>query len=209
MKTIIFDFDGTMADSFDAIIKIGYRLTKNEKLNDPDEIAKLRNSTLPEMARYLGISMYKLAYLFLVGRRQINKLIAEIEPYPDIKEVIKHFKAQGYDLDLLSSNNAQNIREFLINNDLNKYFSNVYSGIGLSGKTRALRNIMKTEKKHPDDIIYIANEPLDVEAAKNNKVKCIAAEWGYNNPENLREKHPFALAKHPKDLPGIIKEWDK
>lgn len=209
MKTIIFDFDGTIADSFDEIIKMAYRLTGHPKLKDKAVLSKLRNSSLMHIAKQLGVSKYKLAYLFLKGRRLINKHMNKIKPYPGVGSALKELNSMGYDLHLLSSNNRSNIEKFLKVNSFSDYFSKVHTGIGLYGKTKKLKKILLADQIKPEDCLCIANEPADIKAAKANGIKCIAVSWGYNDQSQVLKANPLTVINKPSELVNVIKGWDK
>lgn len=106
---------------------------------------------------------------------------------------------------ILSTNSPSNINEFLHNNNLGKYFHNVYGDVGLRGKASAIRKILKREGLHPADCVYIGDEVRDVAAAKKARVRSIAVGWGFNYPEALAQAGPWALAKNPSDLPRLLK----
>lgn len=208
MKTVIFDFDGTIADSLEVVIAVAYHLTAHPRLADKVEIKLLREHQLIDIAEELKVPKYKWPYLLFKGRRLMGKRIGEIEPFPGIDETIKSLNKSGYNLLLVSSNSAENIALFLKNNKMGKYFSKTYGGVGLLGKTRALKRIMAKNKFSVGETIYIGDEPRDIEAARNNNMPCISVGWGYNAPDLLAKHSPFYLAKTPSEIVNAIRKWD-
>jgi phosphoglycolate phosphatase len=80
----------------------------------------------------------------------------------------------------------------------------VYGGVGLFGKTGALRRAILTDKLRTTDCYYVGDEVRDIEAARRARVKIISVAWGYNAPEALQKRKPYALIKQPKDLAPLL-----
>lgn len=207
MKTVIFDFDGTIANSFNEVVEIAYHLTKHPRLTDPKEVEKIREHPLAELAEEIKVPKYKWPYLLFRGRSLMAKVIRKVEPFPGINDTIVGLHKSGYQLLLMSSNSTKNVQRFLKNNNLNQYFLKIYGGVGLFGKSGALRRILKVNNLVSSDAIYIGDEPRDIEAAKANEMQCIAVSWGFNAEDLLVKNKPFKVAKTPKDIRNIIKDW--
>ncbi len=64
MKVIIFDFDGTIADSFDVVLGITNRLANEFGFPParPEDVKLLKNMTSREILRQSGVSL--LSYRF-------------------------------------------------------------------------------------------------------------------------------------------------
>ena len=75
MRTIIFDFDGTIGDSLKVTIQIGHKLTGHSLLTKPEVIEKLRGLRLIDVARELGIKKYQWPFLLYRGRRLMTKYL--------------------------------------------------------------------------------------------------------------------------------------
>jgi len=62
---LIFDFDGTLVDSFDVALQIVQRLADEFHFRkiSTDEINQLKNLTSRELIRHLNIPLYKLPWL--------------------------------------------------------------------------------------------------------------------------------------------------
>jgi beta-phosphoglucomutase-like phosphatase (HAD superfamily) len=65
IKVIIFDFDGTLADTLDAVVRITNRLAIEfgYKPTAPEELAKIRNLSSREIINQSGISLFKIPFL--------------------------------------------------------------------------------------------------------------------------------------------------
>jgi phosphoglycolate phosphatase len=204
MKTVIFDFDGTLADSLDVIVEILERLTGRSGQLGKKEMAELRHLPLPVIAKRIGVPLWRVPWLLWRGRRLMAKYIQDVPPYSGIDAVLNDLQTQGYQLIIVSSNSRANVRKFLQHYGLEGYFYRVYGGIGLFSKAEALRKILVRNKLHVGNCIYIGDETRDVEASQSIGLKIVAVEWGFADPIFLESHKPDALAREPKQLIAII-----
>ena len=56
------------------------------------------------------------------------------------------------------------------------------------------------------DIIYVADEVRDIEAARKAGVKIICVSWGYNDKSSLEKNNPDALVDNTDQLFAVIKQ---
>lgn len=200
MKTLIFDFDGTIADSFETLLAIFEDITARPQKLTAAEIKNLRGSSLKEIVKYLKIRRWQIPKLVIKAKRQIALKMPSIKTFKGMPEVLNQLHGQNYKMFILSTNNSENISKFLKTNGLDDYFVKIYGDIGLRSKASALKKIMKKEKQRPSDCIYIGDEVRDVLAAKRAGIKSIAVSWGFNFPETLNKANPDFLAKTPEDI---------
>jgi len=204
MSTLIFDFDGTIADSMELAIEIFYEITGHERVTDPAEIARLRTMPLLKVAREAKVAPHQIPRLLIKGRSLMHQRIDEVKAFPHLRDVFRQLHANGHQLFVMSSNSQQNVEYFLKARGLHDYFDGVYGGIGLFSKTRALRKIMHHRKIQPDECYYVGDEMRDVQAAKKARVRAVAVAWGYNDVAALRAQEPFAVAEKPADFLQIF-----
>lgn len=204
MATVIFDFDGTIADSFAVVVAIVHELTRRTKLVTPEEIVRLRRMNLLEVARAEHIPKWRAPFLLVRGRRLVSRRLDEVKVFGGMAETIKQIHGNAEQLFILSSNSTSNVRKFLQAHNLSQYFSKIYGGAVLFGKARVLRKIVRANRLRPGDCIYIGDEPRDIEASKRVGVRCIAVSWGFNAKSLLEEHHPGAIADTPEELLSLL-----
>jgi phosphoglycolate phosphatase-like HAD superfamily hydrolase len=202
MKTLIFDFDGTLADSFELVIDIVYELTGIPHQNET-EVARLRKLPLLKAAREMKIPLSRAPGLLLRGRQMMHERIHEVHPFPGIPEVLQQLHETGYHMLVMSSNSEQNVRTFLRANDLESYFDGVYGGASVISKAGALKRVMRRNRLVPANCYYVGDEVRDIVAATKAGIEPIAVTWGYQAPEALAEYHPYALVNDPAELLAV------
>ena len=204
MSNIIFDFDGTLADTFEVVVNIFHNLTKHHHKLPADEIERLRGMPLMRVAEELRIPPWRIPLLLAQGRRQMTKRMPEIHTFPGMQKATRELHQAGHRLYIMSSNSVQNIELFLTRHEMNTYFVKVYGNVGLFDKARALHRIMRRSGIKRSETTYIGDEVRDIEAAQKAEIGMIAVAWGYNNELILAGHAPDAIAATPEQIIEIV-----
>ncbi|TAH34273.1 HAD family hydrolase [Candidatus Saccharibacteria bacterium] len=202
-QCVIFDFDGTIADSMWLVIAI-YEEMFGAKVTEK-QIQETRNLPLSKVLKQLGIPLWKVPRLLTSGRKIMRTRIEEVKPFPGMDEVFAQLKAEGYNLQIMSSNSRPLVRQFLKQHDLLQYFSDVEGGVGLFGKAPVLRKIMKHLGLTRAQVVYVGDEGRDIEGAKKARVPIISVGWGYNTPELLKSMRPDYYVDSPPQLVEVVR----
>jgi phosphoglycolate phosphatase-like HAD superfamily hydrolase len=205
VKVIIFDFDGTIADTLDAIVSITNRLALEfgYKQTTLEELAQLKNLNSRQIIDQSGISIFKLPFLIRKVKVELSKEIQRLSPIPGIKEALTDLKNQGNSLGIITSNSKDNVMAFLGTNNLQELFNFIYSGTTF-GKSKVINKLLKQENINPEEVIYVGDETRDIEAARKSNIKAIAVTWGFNSKQVLAEQSPDFLIHQPNDLIEVI-----
>jgi phosphoglycolate phosphatase len=204
MKTLIFDFDGTIADSFSVLIEVFGQLVKNADRIGVNEIEELRGMSASQIVKRLKIKRWQIPRLVIRGRRALGLQIDTIQLIKDLGPVIRSLHHQGYRMFILSTNSSLNIQRFLKNNGLDDCFANVYGNAGVLSKTSALKKLMAKERLAAGDCLYIGDEIRDITAASKAGLKYVAVSWGYNTKQSLQAQNPMKLVDTPKQLAEAV-----
>lgn len=203
-QAIIFDFDGTIADSFEAVVDIFEHLTKRpHKLSDR-ELAELRGLPPIAVAERLHVSLWRIPFLLWKGRWLMGNYIDKIQPFTGISELVRRLHEEGYVLYVMSSNSAQNVRRFLRNHQLDTYFQEVQGNVGIFSKGKAIKRFINHHQLNPAYCVYVGDETRDIESARDASVPCISVTWGFAEPGFLRQLNPRAVAETPQDIIQLI-----
>ena len=185
---IIFDFDGTIADTMPNIIRIinehahefGY------KPFSPVDIEKFRGMRPKELIKELNIPFYKLPFFVKKIKDILNKDMLDVKVFSGMAEVLHELKKRGYILGILSSNSKENIEKFCENNNL-LMFDFIHSEKNIFGKDKSLNNIIKKNNSKKEEMVYVGDEVRDIEACRKVGLDIISVGWGFNTPELLKK----------------------
>jgi phosphoglycolate phosphatase-like HAD superfamily hydrolase len=203
--TIIFDFDGTIADTLSSIYKIINRLAVENGLTElsSEEFKRLRDKHPFEIVKEYRIPLLKLPFLIRKGQTMMKKDIPNINFIAGIKETLSILKERGYRLGVLTSNSEENIKLFLDKNGLD-LFEFTYTSSNLFGKVRPLNKIINKYKLKKDEIIYVGDEVRDIEACKKVGIQIIAVTWGFNSEDICKKYSPEYIVNKPEELLKIL-----
>lgn len=202
---VIFDFDGTIANTLDSIIDImndlsdefGFRKIKEE------DVDYLRGKRPREILKHLGISIFKLPFVIRKARREINSHIAGLSPSVDLLPTLKLLKENNCEVGIVTTNIEENVQEFLHSNNLDQ-FDFFYTVKKIFGKDKTISKIIKEMGLEKSNVFFVGDEVRDIEAGKKARIKTIAVSWGYNTKEALARENPDYLIDSPEELEKII-----
>lgn len=201
-KVVLFDFDGTIADTYQAIVKITNQLSSEfgYKALNSEELLLLKNLSSREIVKRTEISLFKIPFLVRRVRAELSKEIADLKPISNIAQILFELKNRGYILGIVTSNVQENVEIFLAKNNLNSLFTYIYSSTSIFGKHRLISQIIKQNKLNRFDVIYVGDETRDIRAARKSQIGAIAVTWGFNSAAILKEYQPDFLVANPEEL---------
>ncbi len=204
-KTLIFDFDGTIADTFQLIVGISNRLSQEFHYHSikPEEIDLLKDMTTEQVIRHLRVPMMKIPMIVAKAKVELQKELMQVEPIEGLQDILVRCREAGIELGILSSNSAGNIEKFLKRHRMD-YFDFVVTTSRIWSKNHSLNGLLRDRGLRTEDVVYIGDEVRDIAAARKSGVKVAAVTWGYNSPAALKAIDPDYLIDHPEDLLRIV-----
>lgn len=202
----IFDFDGTLVDSFMASIEIYNLLAEKNNFNkiEHSKIEDVKNISAFDLIRTLNIPFYRLPTMLYHAQKNMSKSIHTLPPFFNIKEMLNTLHESGCKIGILTSNSKENVDLWLKLNGIASYFTFIHSERNLFGKDYALKKIFRTYNIDKDEAVYIGDEARDIEAAKKLNMKSIAVTWGFNTEQFLLKQNPDYIARTPQDIVSLI-----
>jgi phosphoglycolate phosphatase len=193
-QLVIFDFDGTLADSFGWFVAAVNRLagTQGFRRIEPEELDVLRGLDARAVLGHIGVPIWKLPRLARIMRAEMSREITGIQLFPGIDELLRSIAGRGLQIALVTSNSELNARRVLgaHNAALIQHWE---CGAGLFGKRRKLRRVLRTTGTPPGAAICIGDEIRDFEAARIERIPFGAVCWGFTRPDTLAALGPEAL----------------
>jgi phosphoglycolate phosphatase len=203
---VVFDFDGTLADSKEAVIGLYNELAEKHHYGKltADNLEELRRLSMLERCRRLKVPPYRLPWLVVQVGRALRSAMHSIEFHEGIPELLKDLRSRGLHVLILSSNREENIRAFLRHHAAEDLVEGVHCSSNLFGKARLMRAMMKRSGLQPEQLVYVGDELRDIAACREVGVKVIAVRWGADALEVLRQAGPDAIAEHPRDIADYV-----
>jgi phosphoglycolate phosphatase-like HAD superfamily hydrolase len=196
---LLFDFDGTLADSLLVLLLCINNNADYYGYNKITDVESLRNKDAHEIIKELNMSLFKVPFIVNTVRNQVREKMHEIKPIAGVPEMLRQLHEKGVVLGIITSNSAENVKIFLQNNNLD-IFTYIHGESSIFGKSAVLKNFLKKHALDPADVVYVGDEVRDIEAAKANTIKSAAVTWGFNKREKLEEQKPDYIINTPGEL---------
>jgi phosphoglycolate phosphatase len=201
MKLAIFDFDGTLADTYpvfaDSInvlaARHGFRQVTLE------EQGRLRGMSVTDIMRELELPLWKVPAVIADFRKMLNHRIGEIRPFSDMLGVLGDMLQSGIRVAVATSNSGANVRAVL-GDSLVSRLAALECDASLFGKAHRLRRILKATRIGKAEAMYIGDEIRDAEAAAKAGVAFGAVAWGYTHLDALLRTNPGQVFRVPGDM---------
>ncbi|MGJ5205144.1 HAD hydrolase-like protein [Bradyrhizobium sp. HKCCYLR20261] len=187
---VIFDLDGTLADSFPwfrlhvntVARRYGFREVRDE------DIDGLRHASTREILDFLEVPGWKLPFIARHVRQLKTKHAASIPLFAGVDIMLDRLAANGTRLALVSSDSEANARQKL--GARARLFADFDCSASVFGKARKFRRVVKRARVAPQAAIAIGDETRDIEAAHAAGIACGAVTWGYAAEKALRDRSP-------------------
>jgi phosphoglycolate phosphatase len=203
IKYLLFDFDGTLADSKEVFISVFNQMATTYRFNkiDPGNIPALNAMPMKDRFSYLKVPLYKLPILTSKFLSLYQQNLPGIKLFDGIKELLSQLKERGYSVAVLSSNDKTNITRILADHQID--ITDVYCSRSLFGKDRLIKKFLTHYKLQAPEVIYVGDEHRDAVACQKMGVQMIWVKWGYDDPD-VNRPNPHHVAAKPKDILGIL-----
>jgi phosphoglycolate phosphatase-like HAD superfamily hydrolase len=204
-KVIIFDFDGTLADSLHIVIQSYNRvatLLRCKPVNE-DEVATLRAMHMRDVLKQLRISYFKLPLVLFCTLRLYKRHLREVRLYPGIKHMLQQLHQAGCTLYVVSTNRVDSIKQFFILHGLPQCVGVYSTGSDVFAKSKVIQNILHKKGIDPRDALYVGDELRDIQAAHQAGIEAMGVSWGYNTRSMLaHETH--IIADSPEEVTAYV-----
>ena len=197
---VLFDFDGTIADTISAGLEIINSHAEKYGYKKLDGDIKTHFSAL-QLVKLAEVKLWKLPYLIYQLKKKLSERSDELKVLPEATELIKKLNDAGYELGILTSNSLKTVKSFLKKYELDSFFTFLRTDVSLFGKKKALAKAKKVINKK---IVYIGDELRDIEACRKNDIPIVSIPWGLNSFEALEEGNPGLVAKSADEAYNLL-----
>ena len=194
VKAVVFDFDGTLADTLPRTLRLFPVLAREFKFRSasPEELESLRSLGAREILTRLGISWWKAPLVLWRARNLLARDREPIEPFPGVVDLLRELDARGVEWGILTTNGWD-----LVRSTLRAWGAPepgwLEAGVSLAGKARRLRRLASRFEVAPEQLLLVGDEVRDVEAARRSGAGMAAVTWGYNTRQALEGANAACL----------------
>lgn len=205
-RTLVFDFDGTIADTLGEMRRIFNQLAPDYGIRQVEEVELdgLRHLSLKQLLSHLNIPKRRVPSLIARGTGVLRDNITRLPLIDGMAEVIVEMRRHVGSFGILTSNTTANVDLFLRAHGLRDPFDFISSTSKLSGKAKHLRAIRKTFSLRTEEMLYIGDELRDVKASRKAGIPIAAVTWGFNSLESLEAMRPDHLFQRPAEFLRLI-----
>ena len=200
-RLAIFDFDGTLADSFPWFLAVVNEAAERYRFRriEPEDVAMLRGHHARRVVQHVGLSPWKMPRVASWMRRRMAEELDSIELFPGVDGMLRGLSDAGVRLAVVTSNSEENVRRVL-GPDLAARFRHWGCGSSIFGKGPRLRRVLAECRLRPEEAICIGDELRDLSASRSAGIPFGAVLWGYTLPEALREGAPEEVFASVEDI---------
>jgi phosphoglycolate phosphatase len=195
-RLAIFDFDGTLADSFPWFSRVINDVADRYRFKRvaAHETDALRRMDIHQLMQHLGVPAWKVPFIVRYMRKLKSQQLDQTRLFDGVDRMLRRLVEADVALALVSSNSESNVRAILgaDNANLIRYYE---CRTSLLGKASRFRRVLRRSGTLAHDAISIGDEIRDLEAAQKEGIAFGAVTWGYMTPDALTARAP-ALVFH-------------
>ncbi|HEY1095979.1 MAG TPA: HAD family hydrolase [Alphaproteobacteria bacterium] len=214
-RALIFDFDGTVVDTFPNYI---------EALKEFSAVHNLSYDGAQFTVGYVDPDQFDLGWgIPLSQQREMYEIFNKFyndentdkqrflpTPFAGAIDMLRTL-ANDYDMAIVTTRHRNSLEAILAHYCIADLFVGTRThqcaeegGYGLKPAPDAIHDLLKQTKHHVDDIIVIGDTTADVGMANAVGAKSIAVLWGAHPQERLQTHNPTRMIDRMADLPDTV-----
>lgn len=196
---LIFDFDGTLADSISIGLAVANELSSMFGYEKVDDLNKVRELSAVSFI-FSQVSWYKLPVWAFLMKHKIKKHQDSIPLYGGIAELLTDLKKE-YRIGLIGGGRPSYHTAILERHNVNFFDKRV----GNQG-TKKHKVIQKWIElgEDPKKLTYIGDDTRDIRAAKIAGISSVGVTWGTSARAVLEAENPSHLADSVSELRALF-----
>jgi phosphoglycolate phosphatase len=200
-QLVIFDFDGTLADSYPWFLTVFEDLAKRYKLPHLEEtdLDKLRALDIRQILKEYHIPFWKMLVIGNHLKKLMGSQIEKISLVNGMQSVIETLGEQDIKLAVVTSNAEKNVRRVLGSQNM-AYIDYIESSVPMYGKKEKFKKILKKTGIPASQALSIGDEVRDLKSSHAAKIAFGAVTWGYTDLSILQVHSPEEVFAHPAQI---------
>lgn len=206
-RTVLFDFDGVIADSFAAAHGTAQSYCK---YNTEEKYRKhFEGNAWDAWGAGEGEDHSECDHALHGWWDTFSGLFSEKDGlFPGMDAVVRSL-SKDYQLVIVSSSVHSIIDSFLRAHMLSDCFAGIYDAEVHRSKSEKIGMIFEKYGITANDCVMITDSKGDILEAREKSVDCIAVTWGYNTYDVLLSENPWRIVRLPNELPNAVTEYFK
>ena len=190
-RLAIFDFDGTLADSFPFFGQVFNQLARRHGFQEIDaqSAPSFRDRDARQIMKHVGLPPWRLPFVAKDFIALMRQNIAVIKPFDGVDDALTHLARNGVALAVVSSNSYENVTTVL-GPENTRLVGHFECGMSIFGKAARLAKAREAAATPAHEAIYIGDQIEDATASRKAGVAFGAVSWGYGTIESLRTHSP-------------------
>ena len=212
IKYLVFDFDGTLADSTEGIIKTTRATFARMGLPEPADADVRQGIGLPLKGalQTAGLPADRLDE----GADIYHEVFYEIAPkhivlFPGVKDALAELASLGYRMGIATSRSEHSLVMLLGEHGISQYFE-VLGAVGSVERPKPNPDIvlwvLKRMGASPDQALVIGDTIFDIQMGKSARCSTCAVTYGNHGREQLLTSEPDLLIDDLRQLPRLLRE---
>lgn len=204
-RLAIFDFDGTLADSFPwflGAVNSAAERYRFRRIEDAD-VERLRGLSAREMMVHLHVSAWKLPLVVRHMRAMASANLHHFKPFYGVLPLLHALADRGVALAVVTSNSRPNV-ERVLGPEVCARVGFWECGASVFGKAPRLRRVLARSRVAAADALCIGDEVRDADAARAAGIPFAAVTWGYTSEAALRAQNPAHVFSSVPDLAAAL-----
>lgn len=203
-QLVIFDFDGTLADTYAAFVAALQSVIHSHGLRHigREELEGYRGSHGRVLMERLGVRWWRLPGIGSAMLEAMTQRRSQMQLFQGVAEAIEALARAGTSLAIVTSNSADNVRAVLGPSASHIRFYEC--GAALFGKAARFRRVLRQAGLPASGAVAVGDELRDLEAARKAGIDFAAVSWGYTAPEALGKARPEWFLHTPGDLERLV-----
>lgn len=196
-KLLIFDWDGTLADSIGRIVEAMHVASERSgfELRDDFAVKGIIGLGLPEAIRTLYPDISEGQLIAFRGYYADHYIAAEAVPSPlfeGVLESMEAFRAEGYHLAVATGKARRGLDRVLKAHGWEKYFDITRAADETASKPHPLmlEQILAYCKVRPEQALMVGDSSFDLQMARNAGMASVAVSYGAQSIEALKLFEP-------------------
>ena len=220
MKAVIFDFDGTIADTLEAI---------QESVNATMALYGYPSHSLADIRSFINNGARELVRRAMPKQLQIDEALLDrvyADYHREYGKTYLHTKVAYEGIpELIRELHDAGVRIGVLSNKQHEYVVNLSRQVLFDGSFDAAQGVVPNQptKPHPylseltasrlgatpAECVMVGDSDVDILTAKNAGMTHVGVSWGYRDEETLRQNGASLIAHTPDELKKILNDLIK